>query len=132
MMKLGKENNEKPQRKKYGDRVREQRELKEHRKRLTQDPEYAASVAWKKYGLNPALYTKYDTANQLGQNLADLHKYLTDDDLVIASTLMHITNVSENNKIRLLGSIVEQNWITIRQNEAILQNLEALNHAPQP
>lgn len=80
-----------------------------------------------KYGLNLDDYTYGDLRNRNAQDIQKIASSLAGNKLLQAGMTLSFAKSEEQAKVSYLGALVDQNWILIRQNEAILRALAKLS-----
>jgi hypothetical protein len=77
-------------------------------------------------GLNIYDYTPEQIRQKNADNIKRINKGLVSHVLAKTSMALSLAKAEEQAKVSYLNALVEQNWIIIRQNEAILQRLGQL------
>lgn len=77
-------------------------------------------------GLNIYDYTPEQIRQKNADNIKRINRGLVSHGLAKASMALSLAKAEEQAKVSYLNALVEQNWIIIRQNEAILQRLGQL------
>ena len=87
------------------------------------DKEDKLNALLEKRGLKIADYSTGDIAGKNSEDIARILRGLINGHLVDASMALSLAKSAERAKISYLNALVEQNWIIIRQNEAIFRKL---------
>lgn len=77
-----------------------------------------------KYGLNMESYDDRDIKEKNANNIRRIAADLVGNGLFKAGMALSFAKAEEQAKVTYLSALVEQNWIIIRQNEAILRKLD--------
>ncbi len=80
-----------------------------------------------KFGLDIDNYTKQDLDRRNIEAIQKIYKNLTGNKLIEVGMALSFSKAEEQAKVSYLGALVDQNWIIIRQNEAMLRSLEKLS-----
>jgi hypothetical protein len=80
-----------------------------------------------KYGLNLEDYSQADLLKLNSRDIQKIYKNLSGNKLLEVGLALTFAKAEEQAKVSYLGAIVDQNWIMIRQNEAILKALNRLS-----
>lgn len=80
-----------------------------------------------KYGLNLEAYSEQDLIRLNANDIQKIYKGLKGNKLLEAGIVLSFAKSEEIAKVSYLSAIVDQNWIMIRQNEAILKALNRLS-----
>ena len=91
------------------------------------DREDKLNAPLEKRGLKIAGYSAADIANKNTEDIARILSSLINGGVVDAHMALTLAKPAERAKISYLNALVEQNWIIIRQNEAILRRLDIVN-----
>jgi hypothetical protein len=81
-----------------------------------------------KFGLNLDSYTDEQIRAKNTENIKNIATDLGGNTLAKVGMGLSMAKIEEQVKISYLSALVEQNWILMRQNEAILRVLEKLSN----
>lgn len=79
-----------------------------------------------KRGLRIDQYDEKDIRSKNVENIKRINQDLKANGMFKASLALSFAKAEEQAKVSYLSALVEQNWILIRQNEAILRKLDRL------
>lgn len=80
-----------------------------------------------KFGLNIEDYSDSEIRTKNSQNIRRVTSDLVGNGMIKASMAFSFAKAEEQAKVSYLSALVEQNWILIRQNEAIIRKLDKLS-----